>query len=668
MIVYCIRFIIVMMACGCMFASFRQVLSSISRENRFFAGCCSSVLFLPLFDYVLALIWPGVPMTIMQYFPLICAICYLLWNGNYKTIADVCRTVSSKIMGCIKKDCQDIIQRENASIRINGLLSLFLKIVGIALLTFLMSPIIKLTGVYADYPLYGSDESHYMMQARYFAEDRVSLEIDNYHGEKEGTVLIDDHGPLWPVYLGDALTFAGVEARNSFIIHFAQIITAYLMLLMLANTAGAIMGWVSASLSVVVSLCYRYIMHFPLYGSRDGFRFIALLLYMLIIYDLLYRALSPEDDSSKEMEYAWSDYFFLAVVTYLCMNGHGGNVYFIFCLFFPLAAVAAMRFKKPAVLLCLSLSTGVGVFICLIKNLLLYKNTGSFRSYTSFVYKGTAVEKILQSQKGIESIQEKQPVLSSFTPEERKILLFSLILLTIAVLYCIIAMLVLKSKNGKSHSDLRKLEICCLIVISMFIPLTGVLNFIAGDVQSWFLNQLRYRMYIYLTCGLLCGVCCAFFLKKNSQTRYLFMGLAVIPLYIAASTMRSYYPTLYTNYRSYEAVAFFEKTATAADQLITDGYTLSNDQVISWYLDKPAKLTICNYVVPLFQANTQEEISSAIENMKIQVFLFDWRGQSYYKQLPFYTYLLESESWQREIYPYGEEEIEMFYEKTEERG
>ena len=91
LLLYCLRLFVIALACGCWLASFRRVLTSFGAGNRFLAGFCGSVLLLPLFDYLLALIWPGIPGWMLMALPPACAAGYLIFKRPGRGAGDAAR-------------------------------------------------------------------------------------------------------------------------------------------------------------------------------------------------------------------------------------------------------------------------------------------------------------------------------------------------------------------------------------------------------------------------------------------------------------------------------------------------------------------------------------------------------------------------------------------------
>ena len=316
--------------------------------------------------------------------------------------------------------------------------------------------------------------------------------------------------------------------------------------------------------------------------------------------------------------------------------------------------------------LFLGLSTLAGVATCLVKNALLYIRTGKFRSYTSDVYKGTPAQAIFLSSKAVAGNPVKPSLLQNYMPQEKSVLLFAIIVFVALMLWCALRMGKRTKAKAPGHgADTRKALICGLLFAGLLLPLTGLMNFIAGDVQAWFFQQLRYRMYIFIACGLLAGVACAYFMKVCEGIGVLAGVVALIPLGLALSTTVERYPqNVSANEAVMEQVALYEAAARKVGAALTDGFALCNDQVLAWYLESPPKLTVCDYVKPLYQAVTGEELAAAIDALNLRVFVFDWRGDQYCREMPFYACLNESGGWERRVIANGSGlKIEVFHEK-----
>ena len=369
---------------------------------------------------------------------------------------------------------------------------------------FVFVSFVGLAFKYMQINTYGSDESHYLLEAKYYVDDRNSFEIDMYMGEKEGTYQIDDHGPLWTVLLADAMFFSNNDDRNPLVLKILFIILVASMIISLFNVTSIIIDFRAGMIAMIVAFGYRYLIHFPLAGSRDGFRYISLFLLMALLYEFVERCRCCNSDIS----YGTQDFLITVFFTFLCINGHGGNAYFVVSLL--LAAVMLILCvvfhqnytdvkKVIGYSLRLSAAIGIGIIAGLVKNIYIYLKYGSFRSYTSFAYRGLSYDNYGEyiDVKSSNNICEKMNrLLMDYTYLEIVLLVIAILVFCFSVLYLL--RVFCSGRIEDEYNEVWSLLVSVVFFGCLMLPLSGMFNFIAGDVQKWFFVQLRYRIYIYI--------------------------------------------------------------------------------------------------------------------------------------------------------------------------
>lgn len=634
-ILFIFRYIIVSITIGWIFIRNDKLLLHIREYNRFILGISSSWVFIALADYILGLLWIGVPVVILQLLPVVLSFLYIF----------KCRKFFKHDFMFIIKGLADV---KNWLYDLKGIYAIKYTIIFGVIVLFVLRVCI-LVKDYVPIYTFGSDESHYLLEAQYFAEDRNSYEIDRYTGDKEGTYQTDDHGPLWQVLLADALIFSPENVKSSIELKILFISLACSMCILMFNTASMMMGIEAGVLAVIIPFCYRFIIHFILSGSRDGFRFIVFFLMLSLIYEVIHRAIYD----SANIKFDVRDFAITIVFSYLCINGHGGNAYLMLCmviaLFIILVCVTlhdnSINFRDIMwYFIKITAAIVIGIFLVLAKNICMYIRNGSFRSYTIQAYKGTSYKY------GIDNTNEKVrdsivDIFSTYSMEEKLLLLLTVGVLIFTILY------LLNRKNfilGLNNNCIRDWNILINLVlfICLLLPVFGVFNFIAGDVQEWFLVQLRYRIYIYLSVGLFLGVVYAYLIKQ--------MHVKIVPMLImmflffdVSFTIIRDYPRLSQSADEGKYVGLYEDVMSEISECVREGDVLCNDEMFIYYMDKPAKYTESVYSNSLYRACDEHDIEAAIKDFNYEVFVFTARGAGSYVQMPYYKYLNTSEQVER---------------------
>ena len=82
MILYIFRYFLVSITCGLIFLRSHKVLSNIQAWNRFLLGATSSCLVISFCDYLLTMLWVGIPSLIIRWSPIVVSLYYLFLIEN----------------------------------------------------------------------------------------------------------------------------------------------------------------------------------------------------------------------------------------------------------------------------------------------------------------------------------------------------------------------------------------------------------------------------------------------------------------------------------------------------------------------------------------------------------------------------------------------------------
>ena len=611
---YTMKYFLFALALGCACLKARRF-SHLGIWVRFLAGVSLTPLLLAFMSYLLGLLFPGAPIWLFITFPFVLAAVILFTKNRYLGLSFLFRSAI---------DGWEALRQNTKQFR-------FFTIVLLLLLCCLAFLLVIKTSYCIINPVFGEDLSHYLIQAKYFVEDRVSLGIDNYVGtSREGTVLTDDHGPLWPIYLADAWMHSGsvVGYWNDAAMKTACVFSLFAMLAAVAALALAVkytlfMGLITPAFV----LLYRYFYLIP-YGSRDGFRLTGLCLLILLLLVFVQRI-------AKEQAFYPSDYFLLALMCFLTMQGHGSNVYMIFCLSMTFGVLLIICCAKVSTILLMAGATILGTGLVLIKNIQLYLHRGIFRSYTSYATQGTAL--LDASKRQTEEMESFKVIWGSFQWQE-----FALSILGVCGLVLIGIRYWRRERRPLKQTDCSDLAAFSfgLFTAALLLPISGLLDWGQYNISTWLLMQIRYRMYLYVVaavcgCFFICDICDRF---ERDTLRKGFC-YALILLLVTTSLVQVFQS--WPNYNAYPNVNTLIEAASFAERSAEDGNIFVSDTISAYYYVNSPHLIVHEYTRPLLVAKTDSEIEAALRRLDAKVFMFSFLEVGGMKEMPFYRYLQE---------------------------
>lgn len=474
-------------------------------------------------------------------------------------------------------------------------------------------------------PTKDADRSHYEIEARYFAEDKNSWEIDNYTDEKYGSALRDDHGPFWVVNLSDAHMIAdmlGIE--DPIRITNICIVWDYMCFQILLFVVSAFMA--KGKKAGVLALClfnfYEHEATLMLWGSRDAFRFVGLLLLLLYVFNLF------DEIVGKKTE--WYKFFFMSLFCYFSIQGHEGNACIMLGMFILMEAVMICCHVRGRSIVYCSISILAGSLLGVVKTILLYISTKRIDSSTGIVFHDTPV--IEQIAKIDANRGDWKVIWASYSKP---------VLFVIAIgIMGLVALLIIAWKYKE-----RETFIYGIIIVGMLLPLTGVFDWIGYEFSIWFIEQLRYRMY-FLMLFSITGAWIIVWLQKSTYFRHVMVFVVIICLCI-------YQKQEYNKYKSYpkeyidncNTIVKEYKEIAEIVEAVSEGDAFVYSEVLLYYLKGTPKLLFHLYSEELIQAKTDEEIQSAVDKLNIGAIILPESGLEYhdYSLLPFWRYINESE-------------------------
>lgn len=630
-ILYILRSLFIALAFGLAFVK-SGLFSPLKKSAAFLLGASSAPVVLAACGYILGLVFPGAPMWLFTLLPVALGLALLLIDRSYLLVWDGLRAICRGI----KAYLEEIVHNSEKKRARN----LFFRILA-AVVFFCLYISLDSVSVAVQSHLIEADRSHYEVQARYFVEDRSSLGIDRYTGDREGTVLMDDHGGLWPVFIADAYMMDAdhPEFWANEAVDCAYISTFYYMLLAVFALAVGITGKLRSGFpAVIFLLLYRYIGQFPFFGSRDGFRYIVLILLIALVYAHMQRIAFAADKRSVRLR--WYDCLALAAACYCAMQGHAGNVYIMLGLFIAYGAFLLVARVRLKTILACALPVLGGTLLGMVKNIRVFFAYGDIRSTTGFALAGTP---IIEQINAIDANRaDMNRIMGTYTLFNK--LLLALGAVSLLILLAVFVYRLCKRRQAFVEDDVYSQGMLFgVLALGMLLPLTGLFDIFGYRVSVWFLEQLRYRIYLFVLAAVLGGVCLtAISDTKRVWPRLLAWGVALLACLSVWFTMRSdtfAWPRYDAAVRTNQITGAIRDTAVQAAEIAGDGDVFVNEQILGFYFDRPAKLLFESYARPLLIAQTDEEIAAAITQLNARVFIFDSYGHHDFSLLPFYGYL-----------------------------
>lgn len=686
-LIYIFRFLICGGAFGLVLIRL-NVFTSFPKQKTFCIGVCSTPMFLSLIDYLLGLIWRGIPSICItagvplalvgfsltkksreildslfqaikeyvledwlkganKYRTLVCAIvlfafftCLVVAIGSkiewlsHAVKAYAYRAESNQSWAVLALAAISVLvvlvkvydrKKETNFDRLN-LLCRYMILFGAGLVLCMITAYAFLK---TNVDLNEWDRSHYERQARYFAETREAAEIDNYHDEKYGTVFMDDHGPLWPVYIADARMCSGKydDYFNPLTVDLAYFLVVLCYLGMVVVTTWVITDSLTHGLLAALILCvYPYAFWIYIIGSRDSFRVIGILLltmYILEICNRLYMRTSCKEQCIKKVEN-----LFLALLCYLCMQGHGANAYVMLGLFVAFGCMAIVKKINKAELVQMAVAVLIGTLAGIHKTILVYINTGQISSSTTVVFEGTEV-----------ATRYRQAELQAWTWEtvlnNYRLVDWCIIVLGIMGIIAAIYALI----KYKSDNRYRKISLFVVLAMGLMMPLTGVMNFMGYNIALSYLRDTRYRLYFFVLLAIIGASAVKIYVKNNC--RFKWAGILLIVMLAFNSSMIPFKDMDVTEANS--MTGSWREFAERVEELAGDGEIYVQHEAFAYYFYKAPKLLYHPIVRELMIAKDEEEVEKVIKELNISVITFhSSMGRYDFELLPLYDYLENS--------------------------
>lgn len=600
-IFYIIRYLIISVAMGTLLLKINYY-NCKNRSAVFLLGFSLTPMVVSFADYILGIFIPGGMKILFAIIPLVLAVIILIINREmiYEKIKNTYNQLKIRMKGD----------------KLNRLI--YLMIVIPFLCVGFMS--IKLM----DRQIYDSDLSHYMVQAKYFANDRKSLEIDNYTNEKAGTVFADDHGPLWPVFLADSWLCTEDNSYgywNDTVVHVAIVLCFFSFIIALIGISLAFCNnLLVAFISPAIFMISTYIDLIPC-GSREAFRFIPLCALIVALDSLIVKRRITDTLCHKREDI--ENAVLLTFLSFFTMQGHGSSVFLIFSLLLMTIIILMIKHVRFWDIIQVCFSIAIGVFFGMIKSIILFFQTGHFRHSTTSATKGTVIDTVYSQF--IQNAQSMKNAINSYGIAEWVLIIAGIISLGILIYLCI---------RKKNHEIFYKV----LLLLSLLLPITGAFNILNYDVSTWFLVQIRYRMYLYIIISLLIGMIICYLINYKKKLAYTL--ILIICFFSSYNVMKNWIPNSNIDYIRQDVSSIIE-ASNLAEQYADEHIIIIDNALMAYYFKEQPQLVIHENSRELLLANTKQEIENAISNLDIKVFFCSPRMKQGTEEMPYYKYITD---------------------------
>lgn len=696
--IYIIRYILCALAMGTLMVRC-NVFSCMKKRTGFLLGVAVAPFCIAVIVYIVCLIMPGISSKVLIVFPMLASVLYLLMGKSRQVLKSQAKAAASRMKTIGRAAMQHkvcfvipviaavifgiimILADENYFVY-TGLKTMSIKkyafcitiALALAVMLFcilayfvqkgkfkhirfnegmlakmalgtglLLMVIITGTKIYYRFQtnLSSSDPSHYYAQAKYFSESRDAGEIDDYSGEKEGTVFKDDHGYLWPVWLGDGrfFTTAQEDSLNPVIDKIAICIVLFSFLLALAAIVWEATGsGLLAGFAISLISLYRHLESQILEGSRDAFRFLGMLLLLAVCVNSItaaYRKRSEAESGKRKFQKQdILDILFMGLFSYFCIEGHEGNIYLMLGLFI-VYGISLIVCKISFLKLCLlGLSAGIGTVLGITKAIGNFIASGNFASSTAVVFHDT---KVLDALRTISSGRDDWGKIAGtyYAPE--------LILISLGILSMLFLLVEgIRHRKEKGNIKILSMAVCLL---GLLLPMLGVFDFLGYEFSKWTIEQSRYRMYFMVLFSIaVCYTGHVLWNKKASViARYCMLFFIVLVTGLAPLSQAGIGPVTGREAESRKnAVSGYSRAGASVREKVLESEreVYVDDQILAYYCDCDAKLLYHPIAEPLIQAKTEEEIKNALARLNIGFIILDVDNMYHdYSLLPLWDYI-----------------------------
>lgn len=378
-------------------------------------------------------------------------------------------------------------------------------------------------------------------------------------------------------------------------------------------------------MSLYLLLIYREVV-LEIFGSRDAFRFVGLLILVLYVLNVTSKVIEEKTN--------WYHYIFMALFCYLCMNGHEGNVYIMLGMFIVVAILLFLNKTKIKNLILYGVSVFCGTLLGILKTISIYLETGRISSSTILPFHDTLV--VRQIAEVNNKRADWSTIWATYTGSVRFMMCLGIFALAVMIIWA-----VLKKDNDLLFGG--------MIISGMLLPMTGIMDWMGYEVSRWFAEQFRYRMYFLV----LFAITGSWLLTRTWAQKNIRMagGVLIAVVFMLYCNEEYYRTSIYgKSYIEYcEAVVHGYKNLANTVASLTEGDVFTNNQVLLYYLHGTPKLLYHIYSEQLIQAKTDAEVEKAMDDLNIGAILLPESGLEYhdYSLLPFWKYINENESFRR---------------------
>lgn len=483
----------------------------------------------------------------------------------------------------------------------------------------------------------GQDGSFYMAEALRFAKSLSYQDIASHRDFPDGSLPGSPHNFAWPAFISYALLFSDkVESiGHDFPALLSMRYTLLYLLVSLGGTAYLVFGRPGYSLFGIILYLLSPYRDFLFGSSRDFYRMIPTALILAVLY------LVP--DSGKKL--TAFEIFLIALLGFFSVSGHPINVFWAVPAGF--AGLIFLIYEKTEMktIVISAVSYAVGFLIGGYNILYAYLDTGDLSGkcslYSENIFQGTELEdiylnRIQNSMAGNKSFMEM--IRQIFTMDRYHLILSGVI----AALLLVFWYLYKKRYDKKLLFGVSNIFCLTLIVAGRVITWGGGFSF-----PEWLSRNSRYTLHYYIF-GIFCILILAellydWFRKKNNDVliRYIITALLSLTAVFLSVSLK-------TKERIEWEIEYFNLTYQPVidkQRDLSDGMTmLVPGQSYPYTLNLNARVLSSYFGVPVFQAETEQELLDYLKTEKIQFVCMDkYTNDALYQYSRFYPILKKAD-------------------------
>lgn len=456
------------------------------------------------------------------------------------------------------------------------------------------------------------DFNVYLAAAKKFSLNPGSGSIPSFLGGLGDLITVHPHSFIYEAYLSHSLLLGGPDEffpSLDFMPRLAQQMTVLYFLVAIAGMAAAVGARWAAAAAVLLVLCVPWVDYIAGSLSRDGFRLIPILGFVLLLSTLGLNFSS----SLKRRALLAGGYGAAAVMS------HTLSVVLIPVMGMLLIVKSVIKAKPAthALAAYLSVLSLVGS-MSIVRYIQNYIQTGHSMGYglAFSVYKGTWLESLLGSR-WTDVDQSWWSIFVALLDRYGLAIQFSAIIVVVLSL----------SVRGRGRIGYQGVVIA--FWGALFISMSGWLDYSGINLRNALVNNSRYGLPFFVPSAVLLaagisrmsGRLVDFFSLGNGwRTLGCFLSIILISYFSMYSISMSSWVSARPNSKDIEQIRFIDRGVRCLGE--GNNWFVDDDRWDIYYIKHPPVFSMTMPARPLLEASNREAIASLLDSMKIKMVAF----------------------------------------------